>query len=229
MLETNLAGVRRRIDQACAASDRDPSQVRLLLATKRVPAEQVAEAIRLGATLVGENRVQELAEKDAVLRELSCERHFIGHLQTNKVNQVLRYVSCIQSLDRLDLADRIQRRLESLDQTVQVLIQVNTSQEASKGGVSAEHALGFTREVAKRDRLKIAGLMTIGPLSDSLDEVRTSYRTLCRARDDIADARIEGVETSVLSMGMSGDLESAIAEGSTMVRVGSSVFGPRSR
>jgi hypothetical protein len=226
MLETNLTSVQQRIVLACSAADRDPSEVKLLLATKRVPAEQVAEAIRLGATLVGENRVQELAEKDAVLGQLDCERHFIGRLQSNKVNQVLRYVSCVQSLDRLELADRLQRRLETLDDTIDVLVQVNTSNEASKGGIPPEDALSFTHELTKRDRLQIKGLMTIGPLSDDEGHVRTSYRTLRKIRDNIAD---KGVTVDVISMGMSGDLEAAIAEGSTMVRVGSSVFGPRSR
>src|SRR5690606_34681935 len=140
-VEANLAAVRARVAEACRAAGRAPEDVQVLLATKTVPADRIAVAVRAGARLIGENRVQELAEKDAELAGLPCERHFIGHLQTNKVNQVLRYVSCIQSVDSVDLADRLQRRLERLDGTVDVLIQVNTSGEASKFGLAPGDAL----------------------------------------------------------------------------------------
>lgn len=221
----NLAAVRARVDEACRAAGRAPEDVQVLLATKTVPADRIAVAVRAGARLIGENRVQELAQKDAELAGLPCERHFIGHLQTNKVNQVLRYVSCIQSVDSVDLADRLQRRLERLDGTVDVLIQVNTSGEASKFGLAPGDALDVLRDVAKRDRLTVRGLMTIGLLSTEPDQVRSSYRALRDIRGQARD--VVGLELPVLSMGMSSDLELAVAEGSTMVRVGSAVFGAR--
>lgn len=229
MLEHNLDEVRRRIAKACVAAGRDPAEVRLLLATKQVPAGRVAEAVRLGATLIGENRVQELAAKDPVLAPLDCERHFIGRLQTNKVNQVLRYVTCVHSIDRIDLADRLQRRLDTLDQAVDVLVQVNTSNEQSKGGVPPERAETLVRDVARHDRLRVKGLMTIGPLAHDAGQVRTAYRMLRQIRDDIAETAPSNVHLDVLSMGMSGDFEHAIAEGSTLIRVGSAVFGSRRR
>ncbi|WP_298329854.1 YggS family pyridoxal phosphate-dependent enzyme [Haloactinopolyspora sp.] len=224
-VEANLAAVRARVAEACRAAGRAPEDVQVLLATKTVPADRIAVAVRAGARLIGENRVQELAEKDAELAGLPCERHFIGHLQTNKVNQVLRYVSCIQSVDSVDLADRLQRRLERLDGTVEVLIQVNTSGEASKFGLAPGDALDALRDVAKRDRLTVRGLMTIGLLSTEPEQVRSSYRALRDIRDRARD--VTGLELPVLSMGMSSDLELAVAEGSTMVRVGSAVFGAR--
>ncbi|PSL05447.1 hypothetical protein CLV30_104318 [Haloactinopolyspora alba] len=224
-ISANLASVRDRVAAACEVVGRSPDGVRVLLATKTVPAERVAAAVRAGADLTGENRVQELAEKDAELSGLPVERHFIGHLQTNKVNQVLRYVTCVQSVDGVELADRLQRRLEALDATVDVLVQVNTSGEDSKFGVELASAAEVVRAVAKRDRLRVRGLMTIGLPAADVELARPSYRALRELRDQVRD---DGLELPVLSMGMSGDLEVAVAEGATMVRVGSAVFGARS-
>ncbi|RIQ35869.1 YggS family pyridoxal phosphate-dependent enzyme [Jiangella rhizosphaerae] len=230
-IRDNLAAVRARVDAACVAAGRAPDEVELLLATKTQPAARIAEAIAAGARLIGENRVQELAEKDLELTALAgpklFERHFIGHLQSNKVNQVLRYVSCVQSVDGVELADRLQRRLETLDRTLDVLVQVNTSGEATKSGVAPAGAVTVVTEVAKRDRLRVRGLMTVGLQSPDEAAVRASYRALRELRDRAAD--VVGAELPVLSMGMSGDLEAAVAEGATMVRIGSAVFGPRPR
>ncbi len=224
-VEANLLAVRERVAAACQAAGRAPGEVEILLATKTVPADRVAAAVRAGARLMGENRVQELTEKDVELADLPCERHFIGHLQSNKVNQVLRYVSCIQSLDTVQIADRLQRRLETLGRTLDVLVQVNTSGEDSKFGVSAPEAPGLLREIAERDRLRLRGLMTIGLPSSDVETARPSYRTLREIQERVLDEH--GIDLPELSMGMSGDLELAIAEGATMVRVGSAVFGHR--
>lgn len=226
-IRANLAAVRVRVDAACAAAGRAPGEVEVLLATKTQPADRIAVAIAAGARLIGENRVQELAAKDAELSGLPCERHFIGHLQSNKVNQVLRYVSCVQSVDGVELADRLQRRLDALDRTLDVLVQVNTSGEASKSGVAPDDAVAVVKEVAARDRLRVRGLMTVGLQSPDDALVRASYRDLRVLRDRAADA--VGSALPVLSMGMSGDLEAAVAEGATLVRVGSAVFGARPR
>ncbi|NED95705.1 YggS family pyridoxal phosphate-dependent enzyme [Phytoactinopolyspora alkaliphila] len=227
-IRANLAAVRARI-QAAAGGGTDSRHVDLLLATKTMPADRIAVAIDAGARVIGENRVQELAEKDAVLSTLPCERHFIGHLQTNKVNQVLRYVTCVQSVDRVELADRLQRRLETLDRTLDVLLQINVSGEPSKFGVPPDQALALARDVAKRDRLRVRGLMTIGRMSSDPDAVRPGYQRLRATRDKIESAAVDGVRMDTLSMGMSADLDIAIAEGATMVRVGSAVFGSRPR
>jgi hypothetical protein len=224
-ISANLAALQHRVLEACRAHNRKTDDVDVLLATKTVPAERIALAIHAGGRIIGENRVQELAEKDEVLAKLPCERHFIGHLQLNKVNHVLRYVSCVQSVDRIEVADRLQQRLETLDRTLQVLIQVNTSGESSKFGTTPDAALDLVRDVAKHDRLYVRGFMTIGLNSTNRELVRASYRRLRQVRDWAQDAA--GRELSVLSMGMSSDLELAIAEGATMIRVGSAVFGHR--
>ncbi|NDL57804.1 YggS family pyridoxal phosphate-dependent enzyme [Phytoactinopolyspora mesophila] len=227
-IHANVSALRERIDAACREAGRDAADVDLLLATKQVPADRIRVAIDAGARLIGENKVQELADKDAQLAGTECERHFIGHLQSNKVNHVLRYVTCIQSVDSIGLADRLQRRLDALDQNVDVLVQVNTSGEASKYGVPPEEASALVKEIAKRDRLRVRGLMTIGLPAATPDLIRPSYQSLRVVRDRIRDETGGSVSAGVLSMGMSRDLDIAIAEGSTMVRVGTAVFGARS-
>ena len=227
LIRERLAAVQGRIEAAAVAAGRAPGEVRLLLATKTVPPEKIRVAIEAGADLVGENRVQEVRPKYEALADLDYERHFIGHLQSNKVNALVPYVSCIQSLDRLSLADRLQGRLEREGETREVLIQVNTSGEESKFGIEPAEAVDFVREVASRDALRIRGLMTIGLFADDPEVTRPSLSTLREAADRIREAAIDGVEMKELSMGMSGDLEVAIEEGATIVRVGSAVFGER--
>ena len=227
LIRERLAAVQGRIESATRAAGRERGEVRLLLATKTVPPEKIRVAIEAGADLVGENRVQEVRPKYEALADLDYERHFIGHLQSNKVNALVPYVSCIQSVDRLSLADRLQGRLEREGETREVLIQVNTSGEESKFGVEPADAVEFAREVASRDALRIRGLMTIGLFSEDPEVTRPSLSALRKAAERIREAAIEGVEMKELSMGMSGDLEVAIEEGATIVRVGSAVFGER--
>lgn len=227
LIRTRLAGVEQRIADAALAAGREPGEVRLLLATKTVDPERIRVAIEAGADLVGENRVQEVRPKYEALDDLDYERHFIGHLQSNKVNALVPYVSCIESLDRLSLADRLQKRLEREGETMEVLIQVNTSGEESKFGIEPDAAVGFVREVAQRDALRVRGLMTIGLFTEDPDVARPSLAALRETADRVREEGIDGVEMAELSMGMSGDLEVAIAEGATIVRVGSAVFGER--
>jgi pyridoxal phosphate enzyme (YggS family) len=227
LIRERLAAVRERIRAATEQAGREPGSVRLLLATKTVPPEKIRVAIEAGADLVGENRVQEVRPKFEALADLEYERHFIGHLQSNKVNALVPYVGCIESLDRLSLADRLQKRLEREDETREVLIQVNTSGEESKFGIEPEQAVGFVREVASRDALRIRGLMTIGLFAEDPEVSRPSLAALRETAERIRSESIEGVEMTELSMGMSGDLEVAIEEGATIVRVGSAVFGER--
>ena len=226
-IRERLRAVEGRVIEATAAAGREPGSVRLLLATKTIPPDRIRVAIEAGASLVGENRVQEVRPKYEALADLDYERHFIGHLQSNKVNALVPYVSCIQSLDRLSLVDRLQARLEREGETREVLLQVNTSGEESKFGVDPAEAVTFAREVAQRDALVVKGLMTIGLFSDDPEVTRPSLALLRQTADAIREAGIEGVSMDELSMGMSGDLEVAIEEGATIVRVGSAVFGAR--
>lgn len=223
----NLKQVHDRIEKACKLSGRELSDVQLLLATKTVPAEKIRIAIEAGENLIGENKMQEFRDKDSELKDLTIERHFIGHLQTNKVKDVLKYVSCIQSLDRLSLAEELHKQLQKENRTIAVFVQVNTSFEESKFGLPPSEVIAFIKEIRKYDTLKIKGLMTIGLLDVEKEKMRPSLRLLREIRDDVYKAQIDGITNLKLSMGMSQDLELAIAEASNIVRVGTSIFGNR--
>ncbi|WP_087092967.1 YggS family pyridoxal phosphate-dependent enzyme [Elizabethkingia anophelis] len=224
----NLQNILQRIETACIRSNRSPDEVRLLLATKTVPVNRIKQALVAGSTLIAENKVQELKEKYDDLKEIAHTNHFIGHLQTNKIKDILKYdVSCIQSLDRIDLAEKLQQRLEAEGRTIDVLIQINTSGEESKFGIHPEKALELVKQVSELSALKIKGLMTIGLFSAETDKVRTCFRLLKELQQQIISHNIPGVEMNELSMGMSGDLETAVEEGATIVRVGTAIFGQR--
>lgn len=225
---SNLQNILQRIEAACICSNRSPDEVRLLLATKTVPANRIKQALEAGSTLITENKVQELKEKYDDLKEISHTNHFIGHLQTNKIKDILKYdVSCIQSLDRIDLAEKLQQRLEAEGRTIEVFIQVNTSGEESKFGVHPEKVLELIKRVSELNALKIKGLMTIGLFSAETEKVRTCFRLLKELQQQIISHNIPRVEMNELSMGMSGDLETAVEEGATIVRVGTAIFGQR--
>lgn len=224
----NLEIINDRIRKACEKAGRNRDEVRLLLATKTVSAERIKTALENGYTLIAENKVQELKEKYEGLKDTPHENHFIGHLQTNKIKDILKYdVVCVQSLDRPDLAEKLHQRLLSEGKTIEVLIQVNTSGEESKFGVHPEEAVELTRKVAEFTTLNIKGLMTIGLFSAETEKVRKCFKILKDLQQEIINQNIPNVEMKELSMGMSGDLETAIEEGATIVRVGTAVFGAR--
>lgn len=224
----NIEQIKARIEKACVQVGRNPAEVKLLLATKTVDAERIKIALNGGHTLIAENKVQELKEKFDALKEVQHTNHFIGHLQTNKIKEMLKYnVSCIQSLDRLDLAEKLQQRLLADNKTIDVLIQVNTSNEDSKFGINPHAATQLVSQVATYDRIKIKGLMTIGIFSADTHQVRKCFKMLAAIQKQIIALNLAHVEMKEMSMGMSGDLETAIEEGSTIVRVGTAVFGQR--
>ncbi len=224
----NLETILQRIDAACVKSNRDAATVRLLLATKTVSAARIKVAIEAGQSLIGENKVQEIKEKFEELQSVMHENHFIGHLQTNKIKDILKYkVSCIQSVDRIDLAQKLHQRLLHENKTIDILIQVNTSNEESKFGVHPDSAIELIQQVAQLETMKIKGLMTIGLFSSENDKVRTCFQLLKSIQTETTELHIPNVEMKELSMGMSGDLEIAIEEGATIVRVGTAIFGQR--
>ena len=175
----------------------------------------------------GENRVQELVEKAPALEPHKLERHLIGHLQSNKAGKALDHVTCIQSIDRLSIAEKLNRLCDVRERTLDVFLQFNTSGEASKFGMDPKEATAFARSIAALPNLRIRGLMTVGLLAPHVVLSRDSLRLLRKLRDRISAEGIERVDLRHLSMGMSADLELAIEEGSTMVRVGTDVFGRR--
>ena len=224
----NIRIIQQRINKACMASNRNPQDVKLLLATKTVPAERIEIALRAGQTLIAENKVQELKDKFEYLTTIPHVNHFIGHLQTNKIKDILKYnVSCIHSVDRFDLAEKLHQRLLKENKTMEVLIQVNTSFEESKYGASPTEVLDLVRQIATLNTLQIKGLMTIGILSAEAKKVRQCFQLLKHIQQEIIALHIPQVSMKELSMGMSGDLEIAIAEGATIVRVGTAIFGQR--
>jgi pyridoxal phosphate enzyme (YggS family) len=224
---SNLSFVKRRIAAATEKAGRAPGSVRLLLATKTVPAEKIRVAVEAGEILTGENKVQELKQKNGLLCSLPVERHFIGHLQTNKIKEVLKYVSCIQSLDRPELAEKLQQRLLLEGRKLDVMIQVNTSFEPGKFGAHPDDALTLIETVRNLDTLQVKGLMTIGLFEADPEKVRPSFRLLREIRDKALERGLLLPGQDALSMGMSGDMETAIEEGATIVRVGTAVFGKR--
>lgn len=227
-LGERIARVRRRIDDAALAAGRAPADVRLLLATKTLPDDVVRAAVLAGAGLLGENRVHELVGHVAALADLAPQVHLIGHLQSNKVTALLApgrsLVTCVESVETLGLAQRLSRRCIDLDRELEVMVQVNVSGETSKWGVRPEAAAELAAQVAALPRLTLVGFMTVGLNSPDAAAVRAGYVRLREIRDGVRED-LPGARE--LSMGMSGDLELAVAEGATVVRVGTAVFGAR--
>lgn len=223
----NLAAVRQTIAAAAARSGRSPDAVRFVLVTKTVAPERVLEAIRAGAADLGENKVQEGGVKAEALAGEPVRWTMIGHLQTNKVKDALRFAREVQSLDRLSLATALEKRLQHLGRGLDVLVQVNTSGEASKFGLPPDDVPAFLRELSAFDALCPRGFMTLATFTPDEAEVRRCFRLLRGIRDRaLADAP-QGASLASLSMGMSGDYAWAIEEGATIVRVGQAVFGAR--
>ncbi|MBL1407339.1 YggS family pyridoxal phosphate-dependent enzyme [Sphingobacterium faecale] len=224
----NLNIILHRMEVACRDSGRDPNEVKLLLATKTVPADRIKVALEAGQTLIAENKVQEIKEKYKSLQSVPHTNHFIGHLQSNKIKDILKYdISCIQSLDRLDVAEKLQQRLVYEGKKIEVLIQVNTSGEESKFGTHPDQAIELVRAVSRFSNIEIKGLMTIGLFSAEIEKVRPCFRLLRDIQQEVIAQNIPNVSMRELSMGMSGDLETAIQEGATIVRVGTAIFGQR--
>jgi len=218
-----LEAVRARMQAAATRVGRDPASVRLIGASKTVPAGVLVQAVRAGLSDLGENRVQEAEAKAPLLRSDLTDGagptwHLIGHLQSNKARKAIALFDWIHSVDSPRLADALDRIALELGRTPRVLIEVNTSGEASKEGVAPEDAPALIAHVAGLASLRLKGLMTIGPLAG---DPRPAFRLLRRLRDTAGLVE--------LSMGMSGDFEAAIEEGATMVRVGSALFGARAR
>lgn len=227
-VEQRIVAVQGRIARAAVAAGRPPGDVRLLLAAKGQTVGTLRTAVAHGARLLGHNRAQELVATAPQLADLSPETHFIGPLQSNKVAQVVRWVSCVQSVDDAELARRLDRAAAATGRTLDVLVQVNTSREATKSGVAPAAASDLARAVAGLEHLRLRGFMTIGAHTPDLGRVRASFEELAQVRDAVVASGFPGTaQAHELSMGMSGDLELAIAAGATIVRVGTAVFGPR--
>jgi pyridoxal phosphate enzyme (YggS family) len=233
-----LAVVRSRIADAARAAGRDPGEVRLLVATKTQDADAVLAAVDAGVDLIGENRVQELVAKAPALAGRvaagTLEVHMIGHLQRNKVNQVLATATGVETIDGRPIAEALSTRCVRAGRTLDVMIQVNVSGEETKSGVVPADAAALARDVAALPGLRLTGFMTIGARlaadgePDDDATVRAGFARLRQIRDEVLASGAPGTASArELSMGMTTDLDQAIAEGATVVRVGTAVFGPR--
>ena len=225
-LADNLVSIQQRIQSACDRCNREPNSVTLLAVTKTHSADSVAEAARLGLNCFGENKVQEAKAKIP-----NCPGkvrwHFIGHLQSNKCRDAVELFSMIQSVESLAIAQEINKRAEQAAKTMPVLLEINVAGEASKFGYKPEQMLVELNEINKLSRLEIHGLMAIPPFSPVAEKSRPYFRAL---RELKAQAEsVLGAPLPVLSMGMSDDFEVAIEEGSTLIRVGTALFGPRQK
>lgn len=229
---TAYESVRERVDAACRAADRDPASVRLLPVTKTWPVDHIAPLLTAHpGMLLAENKVQEAEAKAAECAErgFAATWSIVGHLQRNKAKNVARFADELQTLDSTALAKELEKRLETEDRTLDVLIQVNTSGEEQKFGVEPDAALPLARELASFPRLRLRGLMTVAIAQDRADAaaVTACFDRLVAVRERLLDdGRVVG-EPHELSMGMSGDFELAIARGATTVRVGTAIFGAR--
>jgi PLP dependent protein len=223
-LAANWAAVRERVDAACHVAGRDPSGVSILPVSKTFGPEVVRAAMALGMKRFGENKVQEIRSKAEALAGTDIAWVVIGHLQTNKAKDVARLASEVQSLDRLELAEALHRRLQYEGRAIDVLVEVKTSPEESKHGLPPEQLPAFLDALRAYDTLRVQGLMTLAVQSDDPQAVRACFRQLRQLKDH---AGAQGHDLPRLSMGMSGDFALAIAEGATEIRIGTAVFGGR--
>ena len=223
-IATNLQAVRERVRQAAQAAGREPSAVTLLAVSKTWPAACVQEAVRAGQRAFGENYVQEGVAKIAAVPDAALEWHFIGPLQSNKTRPVAEHFAWVHSIERLKIAERLSEQRPAELPPLQVCVQVNVSGEASKSGCAPEEAAALCRAVSALPRLRLRGLMAIPAPTDDPLEQRQPLRRLRLLLEELCAG---GLDLDTLSMGMSHDLEAAVAEGATIVRIGTAIFGER--
>lgn len=233
MLRARLAAVRAEIAEAAMRVGRDPTSIRLVAVTKTQPPDVVAAVVRAGVTEIGENYLQPAAETFTALGWPSADggapviRHFIGHLQANKVRKALTWFEMIETIDSLRLAERVEAVAGTLGRKISVLLQVNVSGEATKSGFFPQELAGILPALANLSHIRVEGLMTIGRFDPDPEAARAEFRALRDLRDALRIGAPSTIGLDALSMGMSHDFPVAIAEGATMVRVGTRLFGPR--
>ncbi len=224
VIAENLKELRDEITGSCRKCGRNSQEITILAVTKTFPSEVIRQAIAVGLDNVGESRVQEAEAKFAELGHIG-RYHLIGHLQSNKVKKAVQLFDVIQAVDSLALAQEISRRGSEIGKTIECLVEINSSGEEQKYGVSPEHALELISQISSLPNIKLGGIMTVGPLTEDEDLVRGAFH-MCRTiflqgRENLGD------QFATLSMGMSSDFGIAIEEGSTMIRVGTRLFGGR--
>lgn len=226
-VEYNYRTIKENIAEAALKSGRNPDDITFLAATKTVDVDVINHAISLGLTHIGENKVQELLSKYDRYDLDNADLHFIGHLQSNKVRQIVGKVSTIQSVDSLKLASEISRQSIKNDICTKILVEVNVGREENKSGVMPEMLMDLMYQIAELPNISVDGLMAIPPICDNSQKIRGYFENMRNMFIDISHKNIDNISMNTLSMGMSGDYKEAILEGATLVRIGSSLFGER--
>lgn len=225
VLKQRLDEIEKRIQAACERSNRKREDVKIIAVTKYVGAETIGDLLAVGVEHIGENRLQDALPKYQQYGDRG-HWHFIGHLQTNKAKEVVGRFAYIHSLDRISLAQELNKRGEALNQVVSCFLQINISGEETKFGLSPDDVLAFLQETSNMKHIKIVGLMTMAPVVDNPDEARFVFRGLAEWKDRINEWNFPHAEVTELSMGMSSDFEVAIEEGATYIRLGSILVKP---
>ncbi len=226
-IEYNINVIKERLAAATIESGRKPEDVKLMAVTKTVEPIFINHALECGIDLIGENKVQEFLSKKPYLKLDGCTAHLIGHLQTNKVKQIISEVDMIQSVDSVKLAKEISKRSQTLDITCDCLVEVNIGDEESKTGLDFNLLYETLNEISELPNIKVKGLMTIPPICDDEKELNKYFSKMNEIFIDIKSKKLDNIDMCILSMGMSGDYEAAARNGSNLVRVGSAIFGPR--
>jgi pyridoxal phosphate enzyme (YggS family) len=222
-----ISRVRERIERAAVRAGRKPEEITLIAVTKTIAPDYIQQAVAAGITSLGENRVQEAAEKVGRVAGPGLCWHLIGHLQSNKARQALRIFDAIHTVDDAELAARLDRIAGEIGRSTSVLVQVKLGDEPAKSGAAEDAVPGIVQAVDSAVNLKLRGLMVMPPLSESPEDARPYFRKLRRMLDELNGSRGPNRQLPDLSMGMSGDFEIAVEEGATMVRVGTAIFGAR--
>lgn len=225
-VEQNIADIRKKVAEAALKSGRKPEDILILAVSKTIDTDTIKLAVDCGLTELGENRVQEVMDKYDKMGS-DVKWHIIGHLQTNKVKYIIDKVKLIHSIESIKLAEEIDKRAQKLGKIMDVLVEVNAAAEESKFGISPNDTESFIREISKLKSISVKGLMTVAPNVENGDENRQYFRLLKQLLVDINSKKIDNVYMDQLSMGMTGDYIQAIEEGSTIVRIGTGIFGSR--
>jgi len=226
-IKENLDKINRKILETAKACNRSSDAVKLIAVSKRKSVQAIKEAIEAGARHFGENYIQEAVEKIDIIADESITWHFIGHLQSNKAKFAVKYFEYIHTVDNVKLAKEINKQAGKNSKLQKILLQINIGEELTKSGARIENAIDLVKQIHRFENLSIEGLMCMPPFFDDPEEARGYFRQLIQIKEKIMDKNFDTVSMSHLSMGMSSDFKVAIEEGSTMVRVGTSIFGSR--
>jgi len=226
-LKKRLNNIKKKIINAAISSGRNPADIRLVTVSKKMSEEKIIEAINAGADILGENFIQEARQKADHLSSGNVSWHFIGHLQSNKAKYAVKIFDLIHTVDSLKLALELNKRAENINKIQNILIQVNISGESSKSGTDPDKILDLLKKINSLKNLSVQGLMTIPPFFSDPEKARPFFASLKNLKDKINKKALPGIYIKELSMGMSGDFETAIEEGATLVRIGTAIFGKR--